>query len=192
MIPDISPILVPILATELEYGELAYGPNFLLDLKIFSQTNPTKSVSAAYKLIKSIYAETPLPEAHLEPLLSTIDRDATSDSWDAKDNISELTAATFGEWLVGCCLAEEYFEAENSEAEGAETEDAETSSTNPYGVHKAALDQLIRTIQPLLFHDAEPVTLYTLTDSNNENTPYSVYVAIGPTHTLLVVSHWIL
>ena len=187
MIPDISPILLPILATELKYGELAYGPNFLLDLKIFSQTKPAKSVSAAYKLIKSIYAETPLPEAHLEPLLSTIDRDTTSDSWDAEDSISELTAATFGEWLGGCCLAEEYFEAEKNEAEGAETR-----STNPYGVHKAALDQLIQTIQPLLFHDAEPVTLYTLTDSNNENTPYSVYLAIGPTHTLLVVSHWIL
>ncbi len=187
MIPDISPILVPILATELEYGELAYGPNFLLDLKIFSQTKPTKSVSDAYKLIKSIYAETPLPEAHLEPLLSTIDRDATSDSWEAKDNISALTAATFGEWLVGCCLAEEYFEAEDIEAH-----DSETSSNNSYKAHKVALDHLIQTIQPLLFHDAEPVALYTLTDSNNENTPYSVYVAIGPTHTLLVVSHWIL
>ncbi len=189
MIPDINPILLPILATELKYGELAYGPNFLLDLKIFSQTKPTKSVSAAYKLIKSIYAETPLPEAHLEPLLSTIDRDTTSDSWDAKDNISELTTATFGEWLVGCCLAKEYFEAENTETEGAESEGAETNS---YDAHKASLDQLIQTIQPLLFGDTKSVTLYTLTDSNNENTPYSVYLSIGPTHTLLVVSHWIL
>lgn len=180
-------LLSPILATELEYGELACGPNFLLDLKLFSDTKSPKSVSAVYKLVKSIYTETPLPEAHLEPLLSTIDRDATSDSWNAKDNISELTAETFGEWLVGCCLAEEYFEAENTEAE-----DVETSSTNLYGAHRSALDQLIQTIQPLLFNDAEPVTLYTLTDSNNENTPYSVYVAIGPTHTLLVVSHWIL
>ena len=180
-------LLSPILATELEYGELACGPNFLLDLKLFSDTKSPKSVSAVYKLVKSIYTETPLPETHLEPLLSTIDRDATSDSWNAKDNISELTAETFGEWLVGCCLAEEYFESEDTEAE-----DAETSSNNLYGAHRSALDQLIQTIQPLLFNDAEPVTLYTLTDSNNENTPYSVYVAIGPTHTLLVVSHWIL
>jgi hypothetical protein len=179
MIPDISPILLPILATELEYGELAYGPNFLLDLKIFSPTKPAKSVSAAYKLIKSIYAETPLPEAHLEPLLSTIDRDETSDFWSAKQNITELTAETFGEWLVGCCLAEEYFENENTEI-------------NPYGAHRSALAQLIQTIQPLLFSDTKSVTLYTLTDSNNENTPYSVRVAIGPTHTLLVVSYWIL
>ena len=173
MIPNISPILVPILATELEYGELAYGPNFLLDLKIFNPTNPAKSVSAAYKLIKSIYAETPLPEAYLEPLLSTIDRDATSDSWNAKENISQLTAETFSPWLVGCCLAEEYFETDNTEAEDA------ISSTNLYGAHRSALDQLIETIQPLLFGDTKSVTLHTLTDSNNENTPYSVYVASG-------------
>ena len=180
MIPDISPILVPILATELEYGELAYGPNFLLDLKIFSQTKPVKSVSAAYKLIKSIYTETPLSEAHLESLLSTIDRDATSDSWNAKENITELTSEQFSEWLMGCCLAEEYFETE------------EKAETNPCEAHRSSITQLIETIQPLLFSDTKPVTLYNLTDSNNENTPYSVYLAIGTTHTLLVVSHWIL
>lgn len=182
-------LLSSILATELEYGELAYGPNFLLDLKLFSATEPIQSVSAAYKLVKSIYTETSLPEAHLEPLLSTIDRDATSDSWSAKDNISELTAEKFSEWLVGCCLAEEYFEAENTEAEGAE---AETSSTNLYAAHRSTLDQLIQSVQPLLFGETKSVTLYTLTDVNNENTPYSVYLSIGPTHTLLVVSHWIL
>ena len=178
---DLSPIalLSPILATELEYGELACGPSFLLDFKFFTHTKPTKSVSAAYKLVKSIYTETPLPEAHLESLLSTIDRDATSDSWNAKENITELTSERFGEWLVGCCLAEEYFE----------TEDA---ATNPYKAHRSAITQLIETIQPLLSSETKPATLYTLTDSNNENTPYSVYLAIGATHTLLVVSHWIL
>ncbi len=177
---DTSPtsLLSPILATELEYGELACGPNFLLDFKFFTHTKPTKSVSAAYKLVKSIYTETPLPEAHLEPLLSTIDRDATSDSWNAKEHITELTSERVSEWLMGCCLAEEYF-----------TEDA---ATNPYAAHRSAITRLLETIQPLLFSDAKPVTLYTLTDSNNENTPYSVYLAIGATHTLLVVSHWIL
>ena len=176
-------LLAPILATELEYGELAYGPNFLLDFKLFSATKPIQSVSAAYQFVKSIYTETPLAEAHLEPLLSTIDRDATSDSWSAKDNISDLTAETFGPWLVGCCLAEEYF-----------TKDPETKEpkTDPYKMHRSALNQLIQTVQPLLFGDTKSVTLYTLTDVNNENTPYSVYLTIGPTHTLLVVSHWIL
>ena len=176
-------LLSPILATELEYGKLAYGPNFLLDFKLFSATKPIRSVSAAYELIKSIYTETPLPEAHLGPLLSTIDRDAASDSWNAKDNISDLTAETFGPWLMGCCLAEEYFTRES------ETED---SKINPYKAHRSALTQLIQTIEPLLFDDTKSVTLYTLTDSNNENTSYCVYLAIGPTHTLLVVSHWIL
>ena len=181
-------LLSPILATELEYGELAYGPNFLLDFKLFSATKPIQSVSAAYELIKSIYTETPLPEAHLEPLLSTIDRDATSDSWSAKDNISDLTAETFDPWLVGCCLAEEYF-TEDPKTEDSETKD---SKINPYKAHRSSLYQLIQTVQPLLFGDTKSVTLYTLTDSNNENTPYSVYLTIGPTHTLLVVSHWIL
>lgn len=181
-------LLSPILATELEYGELAYGPNFLLDFKLFSATEPIQSVSAAYQFVQSIYTETPLPEAHLEPLFSTIDRDATSDSWNAKDNISDLTAETFGPWLVGCCLAEEYF-TKDSETEDPETED---SKLNPYKTHRSALEQLIQTVQPLLFADTKSVTLYTLTDVNNENTPYSVYLTIGPTHTLLVVSHWIL
>lgn len=176
-------LLSPILATELEYGELAYGPNFLLDFKLFSATKPIRSVSAAYEFIKSIYTETPLPEAHLEPLLSTIDRDATSESWNAKEHISDLTAETFGPWLVGCCLAEEYF------TKDSETRDPEI---NPYKAHRSALAQLIQTIQPLLFGDTKSVTLYTLTDVNNENTPYSVYLTIGPTHTLLIVSHWIL
>lgn len=186
-------LLSPILATELEYGELAYGPNFLLDFKLFSATEPIQSVSAAYQFVKSIYTENSLPEAHLEPLLSTIDRDATSDSWSAKDNISDLTAETFGPWLVGCCLAEEYF-SRDLETEDPETKDLKTedSETDPYKTHRSALDQLIQTVQPLLFSDTKSITLYTLTDSNNENTPYSVYLTIGPTHTLLVVSHWIL
>jgi hypothetical protein len=184
---DIS-LLSSILATELEYGELAYGPNFLLDFKLFSATEPIQSVSAAYQLVKSIYTETPLPDAHLEPLLTTIDRDETSDSWNAKDNISDLTAEAFGPWLVGCCLAEEYF-TKDPETEDPKTED---SKINPYKAHRSALDQLIQTVQPLLFDETKSVTLYTLTDVNNENTPYSVYLAIGPTHTLLVVSHWIL
>lgn len=176
-------LLSPILATELKYGELACGPNFLLDFKLFSATEPIQSVSAAYELIKSIYTETPLPEAHLEPLLSTIDRDATSESWNAKEHISVLTAETFGPWLMGCCLAEEYF-TKNPETENSEI--------NPYKAHRSALAQLIQTIQPLLFGDIKSITLYTLTDVNNENTPYSVYLTIGPTHTLLIVSHWIL
>ncbi len=174
-----SSLLAAILATELEYGELAYGPNFLLDLKLISQAKPERSVSDVYQFVKSIYTETSLSAEHLESLVSTIDRDETSESWKAEEHMSELTAETFGSWLVDCCLAEEYFETANT-------------AINSYGAHRSALDQLIQTIQPLLFNDSKSATLYALTDSNNENTPYGVYVAIGPTYTLLTVSHWIL
>jgi hypothetical protein len=168
-----------ILATELQYGELACGPNFLLDFKLFSHTSRPKSVAAVYKLLKSIYQETPLPEPHLADLLSTIDRDETSEYWNAKEAVVELTADGFAEWLMGCCLAEEYYESESAE-------------DNPYPPHQFAINQLIESIQPMMFPSDEAVKLYQLTDLDNENTPYGVYLAIGETHTLLVVSHWIL
>ncbi len=171
--------LALILATELQYGELACGPNFLMDFKLFSHTSRPKSVAAVYKLIKAIYKETPLPEPHMADLLSTIDRDETSEYWSAKEVVTELTADGFAEWLMGCCLAEEYYEGESAE-------------DNLYATHQSALNQVIESIQPLVFQADEPVKLYTLTDTDNENTPYGVYVAIGETHTLLVVSHWIL
>jgi hypothetical protein len=171
-----------ILAIELEYGELACGPNFLLDIKLFSHTSKPKAVLGVYKLVKSIYDETPLEEAHLESLLSTIDRDEHSESWNAKDNISELTTESFGEWFKGCCLAEDYFTDEETGEIKAEI----------CKCHQNAIVQLTEYIQSLLFPENEPAKLYSLTDSNNENTPYSVYVAIGKTHTLLVVSHWVL
>ncbi len=167
------------LATECQYGELACGPNFLLDFKLFSHTSRPKSVAGVYKLLKSIYSETPLPEPHLTDLLNTIDRDETSEYWSAKEAVTELPAEGFGEWLMGCCLGEEYYESESAEE-------------NPYSAHQANLTQTIEAIQPLLYPSDEPLKLYTLTDTDNENTPYGVYVAIGKTHTLLVVSHWIL
>jgi hypothetical protein len=168
-----------ILATERQYGELACGPNFLLDFKLFSHTSRPKSVAGVYKLIKAVYKETPLPEPHLADLLSTIDRDETSEYWNAKEAVTELTAEGFGEWLMGCCLGEEYYESESEEE-------------NPCAVHQAQLTETIAAVQPLIFPSDEPVKLYTLTDTDNENTPYGIYVAIGETHTLVVVSHWIL
>ncbi len=170
-----------ILATERQYGELACGPNFLLDFKLFSHTSRPKSVAGVYKLLKAIYQETPLPEPHLTDLLSTIDRDETSEYWSAKEAVTEIAAEDFSDWMTGCCLAEDSYETEE-----------ENADSNACEAQKATIAQLIETLQPLLFPSDEPAKLYTLTDTDNENTPYGVYVAIGKTHTLLVVSHWIL
>lgn len=232
---SLSRLIDPILATELLYGERAYGPCFLLDLKLFSDPNPPQSVAASYKLVQEIYAETPIVEVYQEALLSTIDRDQASESWNAEDEIHELQPEHFKEWLNQSLLAEEYYETENSETENPEIEDSEiedsgndntkenedpengntrendntkiedtenikngskneneNQSPNAYVDQQTALTQLTDYIQPLLFPDGKAIKCYCLTDTNNENTPYGVYLAIGQTHTLLVVSYWIL
>ncbi len=181
-----SKLIEQLLATERQYGELACGPQFLFDVKLFSHDRPSKSVAGVYKLLKSIYSETPLSgddsDNHLEALLSTIDRDETSEYWSAKEAVTEIAPEDFSEWMTGCCLAEDYYE----------NTDSENTDGNACEAQKATIAQLTETLRPLLFHESEALKLYTLTDTDNENTPYGVYVAIGKTHTLLVVSHWIL
>lgn len=176
-----SDLIEQLLATERQYGELACGPQFLLDVKLFSHDRAPKSVSGVYKLLKSIYSETPLQEEHLEALMSTIDRDETSEYWSAKEAVTEITPEDFAPWMTGCCLAEDCYEI-----------DEENAESNACEVQKAMIGQLTESLQPLLFAETDALKLYTLTDTDNENTPYGVYVAIGKNHTLLVVSHWIL
>jgi len=173
-------LIQTLLATEQECGELACGPNFILDLKLFtSAPSESNSIASLYEFVRQVYTEYPIAEAHFKSLMSTIDRDQNSEYWNVSENIRELTSDEFLDWFKECALAEEYYESE-------------TPDESPYPAHQSRILELSTALQGRLFGSQSTLPLYVLTDVNNENTPYGVYVAIGQTHRLLLVTHWIL
>ena len=180
-------LIKALIKTECHYGELAGGPNYGVDLKwVPTPTNLKKNQSIAelYTFINEIYTATPLDEAHREELASTLERDRTSEFWDSAACDRTLMPAEFLPWLQECFLAEEFYE------------DSE------YKAQLKRMTEFANQVQPELFGAAETVektvektvevTVHSLTDGQNENTPYGVYVAIGPVKTLVVVTGWIL
>ena len=120
----------------------------------------------------------PLDEAHGKELASTLERDRTSEFWDSAACDRTLTLGEFLPWLQECFLAEEFYEDDE------------------YKAQLERMTEFANQVQPELFGAAETVgkvvTVHSLTDGQNENTPYGVYVAIGPVKTLVVVTGWIL
>ena len=176
-------LIKALIKTEWHYGELAGGPNYGVDLKwVPTPMNLKKNQSIAelYAFINEIYTATPLDEAHREELASTLERDRTSEFWDSAACDRRLTLEEFLPWLQECFLAEEFYEDDE------------------YKAQLERMAELANRVQPELFGKAETVkktvavTVHSLTDGQNENTPYGVYVAIGPVKTLVVVTGWIL
>ena len=173
-------LIEALIKTEGHYGELAGGPNYVVDLKwvptpaTLKKATPkeAKSIAPLYAFIAEIYKETPLDEAHGEAMASTLERDRTSAFWDAEDCDRTLTPDEFLPWLQACFLAEACYEDDG------------------YGAQLRRMTELADRVRPELF--GESVTVHSLTDVNNENTPYGVYVAIGLVKTLVVVTGWIL
>ena len=180
-------LIKALIKTECHYGELAGGPNYGVDLKwVPTPANLKKdqSIAELYKFVDEIYTATPLDEAYGEELASTLERDRTSEFWDSAACDRTLMPAEFLPWLQECFLAEEFYE------------DSE------YKAQLKRMTEFANQVQPELFGAAETVektvektvevTVHSLTDGQNENTPYGVYVAIGPVKTLVVVTGWIL
>ena len=170
-----EPLVEALIKTECHYGELAGGPNFVVDLK-WVPTPATlmkaRAIEPLYTFVDEIYKATPLGEAHYAAMVSTLERDRTSAFWDAEDCDRTLTPDEFLPWLQDCFLAESCYEDDG------------------YGAQLGRMTELADRVRPELF--GESVTVHSLTDVNNENTPYGVYVAIGPVKTLVVVTAWIL
>ncbi len=175
-------LIEALIKTECHYGELAGGPNYVVDLKWVptpaTLKNVTlkeaKSIAPLYPFIDEMYAAMPLDEMHREAMASTLERDRTSEFWDAEDCDRTLMPDEFLPWLKGCFLAEEFYEDDGSEAQCLR------------------VTEFADRVRPELFGEAVGVTVHSLTDGENENTPYGVYVAIGLVRTLVVVTGWIL
>jgi hypothetical protein len=179
-------LITQLLETDRRQGEIACGPGFVLDLKLFPtpenlQGDP--SIDQLYTFIETTYKGQPIEELQLEAeqvenLCGTLDRDRTSEYWNAAQNDREITREEFLPWLQECFLAEECYEAGDGE--------------NPYVDQMERLMMFASWVAPELFGESSSLVIHSLTDVNNENTPYGVFVAIGPVNTLLVVTRWIL
>ena len=170
-----EPLIEALIETECHYGELAGGPNYVVDLKWMptpAKLKEVKSIAPLYTFIDEIYKEAPLDAAHREAMASTLERDRTSEFWTSETCDRTLTPEEFLPWLQGCFLAEECYEDDG------------------YGAQCLRVTEFADRVRPELF--GESVTVHSLTDGENENTPYGVYVAIGLVKTLVVVTGWIL
>lgn len=177
-------LIEALIKTECHYGELAGGPNYGVDLKWVptpanlkkNQLTKDQSIAERYKFVDEIYTATPLDPVHGEELASTLERDRTSEFWDSATCDRTLTPEEFLPWLQECFLAEEFYEDDG------------------YGAQLERVTEFANRVQPELFGVAKTVgvTVHSLTDGENENTPYGVYVAIGLVQTLVVVTGWIL
>ena len=177
-------LIKALIKTEWHYGELAGGPNYGVDLKWVptptnlkqGQLNKHQSIADLYTFVNEIYTAMPLDKAHGEEMAGTLERDRTSEFWDSAACDRTLTPAEFLPWLQECFLAEEFYEDDE------------------YKAQLERMTEFANRVQPELFKDAATagVTVHSLTDGQNENTPYGVYVAIGPVKTLVVVTGWIL
>ena len=175
-------LIEALIKTERHYGELAGGPNYVVDLKWVptpAKIEKAKSIAPLYTFIDEIYAVMPLDEAHCEAMASTLERDRMSEFWDAKACDRMLMPDELLPWLQECFLAEEFYEDDG------------------FGAQFDRVMAFADGLRVGLFGEAsgeerEAVTVHSLTDGENENTPYGVYVAIGLGKTLVVVTGWIL
>ncbi len=166
-----------LIKTECHYGELAGGPNYVVDLKWMptpAMLKNAQSIAPLYAFIAEIYATMPLDKAHQEAMTSTLERDRTSEFWTSKTCDRTLMWDEFLTWLKGCFLAEEHYEEDG------------------YARQCERVTEFADRVRPELFGEMAGVTVHSLTDGENENTPYGVYVAIGLVKTLVVVTGWIL
>ena len=180
----IEALIKTLIKTECHYGELAGGPNYVVDLKWVptpaelkdDRLENAKLIDALYPFIDEIYTAMPLDEAHCEAMASTLERDRMSEFWEAEACDRTLMPDELLPWLQECFLAEEFYEDDG------------------FGAQFDRVMAFADEARDGLFGDAvgETVTVHSLTDGENENTPYGVYVAIGLVKTLVVVTGWIL
>jgi hypothetical protein len=179
-------LITQLLESDRHHGEIACGPGFVLDLQLFPKPENWQGdppIDELYRWIETIYKSEPIEELkleadHVENLCGTLDRDRTSEYWNAAQNDREITREEFLPWLQECFLAEECYEAADGE--------------NPYADQVERLMMFASWVAPELFGESSALMIHSLTDVNNENTPYGVYVAIGPVKTLVVVTCWML
>ncbi len=179
-------LITQLLETDRFHGEIANGPGFVLELKLFPKPNNwpgDPSIAELYRFIETMYSgeaiETlQLEAARVEHLHTTLNCARTSQYWNAKDDDREITQEDFLPWLQECFLAEECYEAEDGE--------------NPYADQLERLMMFASWVAPELFGESSTLMVHSLTNVNNENTPYGVFVAIGPVNTLVMVTCWML
>jgi hypothetical protein len=189
-------LIETLIQSECHYGELAAGPKFVIDLRLVptpvtsspatsspatlspATSSPATLSPAIYQWVEDLYRETPLADDHAAGVCSTLERDRTSEYWNAEEDDRDITREEFLPWLQECFLAEEFYDGSDGE--------------NPYVDQVERLMMFASWVAPELFGESSALVIHSLTDVNNENTPYGVFVAIGPVNALVVVTCWML
>jgi hypothetical protein len=178
--PDLSAQIQTLLEREIFYGENAGSPPFVCDLKFFRKPTTevlnnelisTKHLVELFHWVKSLYPEE-LAYAEI------------NEYWDELDLFRNTEMEDRSRFRA-------YFSCLFLEPESYDAEDPEEALLEE---REQIIEHLLDFCQPLLFGD-EPdyeVSLYCLTDDNNENTAYAPYVFVGKQMMMVALRRWIL
>ncbi len=178
--PELNAKIKTLLEREISYGEAANSPPFVRDIKLFRKPPSevlnnnlisTKHLVELFHWAKQLYPEE-LRYAEI------------NEFWDELDLFrnTELEDIARFRAYFSCLFLE------------PESYDAEDPTESLLREREEILTQFLDFVQPLLFgNDPDyEVSLYCLTDDNNENTAYAPYIFVGKQAMLVVLRQWIL
>jgi hypothetical protein len=181
-----------VIKAEVEYGNKAYGPGFVSDLKIFKGRVPlafsrlgikAKNFPALMDFARSLYQDA------YPGLADDLNFD---DYWEPMDVFrfsKDLTAENFADWLREIFLDPQYYGDRTGEEEYTPTETGNFLLRQ----REEMIIQMDSKLRSKLFPPIRPVaSVYCLTDAGNENTQYAPYLLIGSDYVIAILREWIL
>ncbi|MCS6782776.1 MAG: hypothetical protein RMI89_10890 [Gloeomargarita sp. SKYBB_i_bin120] len=165
--------LSQLLQQECRLGEAASGPPFVRDIKLFQKPGyrgldwdfiKVRHLRDLFTWVKSIYPE----------VLAYIQLDDYWDELDIFRNAQTQSPDEFWAFLRGLFLAEAY------------------SNSRHVSDQDALLNELRRVLQTDLGDAAYPISIYCLTDAENENTAFAPYVSVGHRCMIVTLRQWVL
>lgn len=190
--PGLTEMISTVIKTEIEYGNRAYGPGFVRDLKIFAGQVPpmfsrlwikTRSFPALMDFARTLYQDS-YPD-----LLESLNFD---DYWEPLDvfRLSEdVMAENFADWLRKLFLDPEYYGDRTGEEDYTPTETGNFLLQQ----REEMISQIDSRLKSKLFPGIKPVaSAYCLTNQGNENTQYAPYILIAGRAVITILKEWIL
>jgi hypothetical protein len=179
------------LALEEKFGREAYGPPFVVEIKLFAKpaifTPTSQNIDEA--VVKSLYD---LRQQKCNYEIDLLDYDEYKNDLESIfKQMQDLNQGQFTEWLKDKFLEDEYYgiydEEEDEYFPTPETE----ASLEQRGEY---LELILATIIPRLFDkSSDTVLLFPLNDGEqNENFAFVPYFVIGQTCLVFLLVEWIL
>ena len=174
---QIEGLVAKLVEVEKEQGEEAYGPNFVGDLRLFKTPQSLLTdapYEALYSFVCSVYRD---QEDRFENLCWTLERHQTSEYWKAQDADSLVTTEGFLTWFQTLFLDQTHYQEDGAAL---------------FAEQRERVIAFAHLVHPLVFESLPSITAYSLTDVNNENTPFGARVLVGSQYSLLILQRWIL